>query len=637
MLPVSVLPAAGIMLRLGQLDLLGKFGVEFQYLSTAGNAVFNNLPLIFAVGVAIGFSGGEAVAALSAVIGELILEEILAKQSIILGTNINMGVFGGISIGLIAAILYNKYYDIKLPKIFGFFSGKRFVPIITAISSFTFAIIGLKIWIPIQKGIDVFAHWASASVFGPAFYAAGKRLLIPAGIHHIYYPPFLFQFGEYVSDGIKYFGDSPRFFHGDPTAGVFMAAEYPILMFGLPGAALAIVAISRRENRKKIFGMMMSAALVSFFTGITEPIEFSFIFVAPLLYIFHIIAAFFSGIITSVLNVRLGYTFSASFIDYILGYTYAEKPLLLWIIGPLFFGLYFVVFYFTIKLKNFQTPGREEAQDKINHRHDEIILKEPKRKSKAESIIEAVGGKENIEEIDACVTRLRLTVSNSRIVNRNKLKDLGAAGIFEASNCFQIILGTEAELIKENMRKVILNKSSDYNFKDKIESFTKIENNSSNNYAKDEEIELEIFNPIEGKLISLENVNDEVFSEKILGDGFAIIPSENKVFAPVSGEVVVLFPTKHAIIIKSKIGYEVMIHVGLDTVNLKGEGFIAHVSKGDIVAKGDHILSFDITLIDQNCDTTTPIVVTNLKDDSKIYVKYGNKQMEEMAAIIIKE
>ncbi|WP_428863720.1 glucose PTS transporter subunit IIA [Clostridium sediminicola] len=633
MLPVSVLPAAGIMLRLGQPDLLGKYGVTFLFLSTAGNAVFNNLPLIFAVGVAIGFSGGEAVAALAAVIGELILQEILVKQSLIIGTNINMGVFGGILIGLIAAILYNKYHEIKLPKILGFFSGKRFVPIITSISSFVFAIISIKIWVPIQSGIDLFAHWASDSILGPAFYAAGKRLLIPAGIHHIYYPPFLFQFGEYVSNGIKYFGDSPRFFHGDPTAGVFMAAEYPILMFGLPGAALAIVVVSKVENRKKIFGMMMSAALVSFFTGITEPIEFSFIFVAPFLYVFHIVAAFFSGIITSMLNIRLGYTFSASLIDYVLGFNYAENPLLLWIIGPLFFVLYFVVFYFTIKLKNIETPGREEVQDETNKQYDKIISKQSKGKNKAESIIDAVGGKDNIEEIDACVTRLRLKVSNTRIVNRNKLKDLGAAGIFEASNCFQIILGTEAEFIKENMIKAMLNKSSDSISKNKI----KVSSMKASNYSKDEEIELEIYNPIEGELISLDNVNDEVFSEKILGDGFAIIPSANKVFAPISGEVVVLFPTKHAIIIKSEIGYEIMIHVGLDTVNLKGEGFTSYINKGDIVSKGDLILSFDKTLIDQNIDTTTPIVVTNLKGYSKIYAKYGNKEIGEMAAMIIKE
>lgn len=627
MLPVSVLPAAGIMLRLGQPDLLGQFGVAFQFLSTAGSAIFNNLPLIFAVGVAIGFSGGEAVAALSAVLGEVILQEILVKQSLILGTTINMGVFGGILIGLMTAVLYNKYHNICLPPIFGFFSGKRFVPIITSISAFIFAILGSKIWFPIQNGIDAFAHWASGSILGPAFYAAGKRLLIPAGIHHIYYPPFLFQFGEFVSNGVKYFGDSPRFFHGDPTAGVFMAAEYPVIMFGVPGAALAIVATSKPQNRKKIFGMMLSAALVAFFTGITEPIEFSFIFVAPILYVFHVAAAFISGIITSIFNIRLGYTFSASFIDYILGFTYAENPLFLWIIGPLFFVLYFVVFYFTIKLKNIETPGREELLENINH----------KKMSRAEMMIEAVGGKENIEAIDACVTRLRLTVSNSRIVNRNKLKDLGAAGIFEAADSFQIILGTEAEQIMGNMKRLISKESFHNDIDDKAQSFNQEDNKFSSYYTKDEEIELEIFNPIAGDLIPLEKVNDEVFSEKILGEGFAIIPMDNKVYAPVSGIIIVLFPTKHAIVIRSEMGYEVMIHIGLDTVNLNGEGFTTLVNQGDAVAKGEHILTFDREIIEKKSDITTPVIVTNLEDESKIYVKYGIKQNEEMAAIIIKE
>lgn len=627
MLPVSVLPAAGIMLRLGQPDLLGQFGVAFQLMSTAGSAIFNNLPLIFAVGVAIGFSGGEAVAALSAVLGEMILQEILVKQSLIIGTTINMGVFGGVLIGLMTAVLYNKYHNISLPPIFGFFSGKRFVPIITSISAFIFAIIGSKIWLPIQNGIDTFAYWASGSILGPAFYAAGKRLLIPAGVHHIYYPPFLFQFGEFVSNGVKYFGDSPRFFHSDPTAGVFMAAEYPVIMFGVPGAALAIVAASKPQNRKKIFGMMLSSALVAFFTGITEPIEFSFIFVAPILYVFHVVAAFMSGIITSIFNIRLGYTFSASFIDYILGFSYAENPLFLWIIGPLFFVLYFVVFYFTIKLKNIETPGREEALENINH----------KKINRVEMMIEAVGGKKNIESIDACVTRLRLTVCNSRIVNRNKLKDLGAAGIFEAADSFQIILGTEAEQIMEKMKKIISNKPDHNDIYDKTQIFKRKDTKISSFYTKDEEIELEIFNPISGNLIPLENVDDEVFSEKILGDGFVIIPTDNKVYAPISGIITILFPTKHALIIRSEMGYEVMIHIGIDTVSLNGKGFTVLVNKGDTVTKGQHILTFDRGVIEKKNDLTTPIIVTNLKDYSTIYVKYGLKQKEEMAAIIIKE
>jgi PTS system glucose-specific IIC component len=373
MLPVSVLPAAGILLRLGQPDLL-----NIPFMATAGDVIFSNLPMIFAVGVAIGFSGGEGVAALAAVVGQLILEGIIRVASaanasaaaaaaaaakgitleafmttpeytaLVSANAINMGVFGGISIGLIAGTLYNRYHGIRLPQVLGFFGGKRFVPIITSAAALLFAIIGVRVWAPVQRGIDIFAHFASTSILGPAFYAAGKRLLIPVGLHHMYYPSFLYQFGQFVSNGVTYFGDSPRYFHGDPTAGVFMASEFPILMFGLPGAAAAMIRASKKENRAKVSGIMISAALVAFVTGITEPIEFSFIFVAPALYIFHVLAAFTSDIVTSLLRIRLGYTFSASAIDYALGYKFAGNPLLLWPVGIAYFALYFAVFYFSI-------------------------------------------------------------------------------------------------------------------------------------------------------------------------------------------------------------------------------------------------------------------------------------------------
>ncbi|SHH15092.1 PTS system D-glucosamine-specific IIA component, Glc family /PTS system D-glucosamine-specific IIB component, Glc family /PTS system D-glucosamine-specific IIC component, Glc family [Clostridium grantii DSM 8605] len=636
MLPVSVLPAAGILLRLGQPDLLGKFGMEFEFLATAGNAIFSNLPMIFAVGVAIGFSGGEGVAALSAVIGQLILTGILEKQSINIGTNINMGVLGGISIGLLTAVLYKKFHKIELPKILGFFSGKRFIPIITAFVSFVFAILSIKIWVPIQIIINRFALKASVSIFGPAFYAAGKRLLIPAGLHHLYYPTFLFQFGEFVSNGEKYYGDLPRFFHGDPTAGVFMAAEYPILMFGLPAAALAMILASRKENRKKILGIMGSAALVSFFTGITEPIEFSFIFVAPFLFLFHVFAAFISGIITSYFDLRLGYTFSASFIDYLLGYNYANKPLFLLIIGPVFFVMYFLVFYFFIKYKDIQTPGRESERNFLEE-NKISLLKKSINTSKAEGIVEALGGIKNVENVDACVTRLRLTVKEPSLVDRDMIKNLGAAGIFEAASSFQIIFGIEAESLKDSISNIL-----------KAQVVTDIANkenhcievykdNLSEKNIIDEDLQLTILNPIKGKIISLEKVNDGIFSEKIMGEGFAIVPMDNKVFSPVSGEVIILFPTKHAIVIKEDKGYEIMIHVGIDSVKLNGQGFETNVSKGDKVEEGDLLLTYDKDLIMEKGDIKTPIIITNLKENEKIYVKYGDKNKGDIAAIIIKE
>ncbi len=374
MLPVSVLPAAAILLRLGYPDLLNN-----MYMLKAGDAIFSNLPLIFAIGVSIGLSDGEGIAALAAIVGQLMLQGILnvgsskgAKEAaikvaaqknmtleafmnskfyddILRSTNIDLGVFGGIIIGIIAAIIYNKYKNIKLPSTIGFFGGKRFVLILTAIISFMFGMINVVIWPEVQKNIDTFARFATTSPLGPAFYAAGKRLLIPLGLHHIYYPPFLYQFGSYVDpSGIKYFGDFSRYFHGDPTAGVFMASEFPILMFGLPGAAIAMICAAEKQNRKKALSIMLSAALVSFFTGITEPIEFAFIFVAPILFIFHVAAAFTAGIVTSIFNIKLGYTFSASFIDYILGYKFSQNGLLIFPIGTFYFLLYFIVFYYLI-------------------------------------------------------------------------------------------------------------------------------------------------------------------------------------------------------------------------------------------------------------------------------------------------
>lgn len=655
MLPVSVLPAAGLLLRFGQPDLL-----NLPYMAQAGDAIFSNLPMIFAAGVAIGFTGGEGVAALAAVVGQFVLQaaikvasasgaatlatKLAAQQGVTLEafmktpaytdvvsqTTINMGVFGGISIGLISGVLYNKFHDIKLPQVLGFFGGKRFVPIITSLVALVFGIIGVSVWAPIQSGINVFSQWASTSVLGPAFYAAGKRLLIPVGLHHMYYPAFLYQFGEYISNGVTYFGDSPRYFHGDPTAGYFMASEFPILMFGLPGAALAMIAASRKENRKKISGMMISAAFVAFLTGITEPIEFSFIFVAPMLFIFHVAAAFLSGIVTSLLNIRLGYTFSASFIDYLLGFKFAGNPWLMWIVGLAFFALYFVVFYFTIRALNLKTPGREDE--------DEVVLApiNIKGSEKAARVLEAIGGKENIEVLDACITRLRLTLKDPSKVDTGTLKALGAAGVLAAGNNIQVIFGTEAERIKDNIKAIIANdgyiKPCDDETKGELDEV------AIDDSKKASKGSYSLYNPIDGEIVELEKVPDEAFSQKILGDGFAVIPSGNNVYAPASGEVSVLFPTKHAVAITTEEGLEILVHIGIDTVNLNGEGFTAHVEQGNKVKKGDLLVSFDTEFVEKNAKSLiSPIVITNMEKVENLTVDFSKKKaMEEVAKIIMR-
>ncbi|KGM93145.1 PTS glucose transporter subunit IIA [Clostridium botulinum] len=626
MLPVSVLPAAGILLRIGQDDLLGRYGAVFQNLAIAGDAIFENLPLIFAVGVAIGFSGGEAVAALAAVIGQLILQAVLLATGQRYNVSINMGVFGGIIIGLIAAILYNKYHNIKLPQVLGFFGGKRFVPIVTSFASLIFAVIGAAIWQPIQNIINIFARWASASVLGPAFYAAGKRLLIPLGLHHIYYPPFLYQFGEYTANGVKYFGDTARYFHGDPTAGFFMASEFPILMFGLPGAALAIIAAAKSENRKKVAGIMISAAFVAFLTGITEPIEFTFIFVAPILFVFHVLAAFLSGIVTSILKIRLGYTFSASFIDYILGLKFAGRPGLIWLVGIAFFALYFVVFYFVIKTMDIKTPGRED----VNFEYFDPSIKKVKGLEKAKRVLMAIGGKENIEVLDACITRLRLTLNEPSKVNKGELRALGAAGVLAAGSNVQVIFGTEAEKIKDGIKSIIEN-GEDTIILEEDES----EEDRKENYKKEFVKNIDIINPIQGEIIDITEVPDEVFSGKALGDGFAIRPKEGKVMSPIDGEIAVLFPTKHAIAIKGDNDLEVLVHIGIDTVNLNGEGFTAHKSQGDKVKKGDLLITFDKKVIEGKAKSSiTPVVITNMDIVDEMNIDYGKKSQGDKVATV---
>ncbi|NEZ49948.1 PTS glucose transporter subunit IIA [Clostridium botulinum] len=629
MLPVSVLPAAGLLLRFGQNDLLGRFGPIFQNLATAGDAIFANLSFIFAVGVAIGFSGGEAVAALAAVIGQLILQAVLVATGQRLGISIDMGVFGGIMIGLIAAILYKKFHDIKLPQVLGFFGGKRFVPIITSVFSLIFAVVGASIWPFIQTKINIFAHWASSSILGPAFYAAGKRLLIPLGLHHMYYPPFLYQFGEFTSNGIKYFGDTARYFHGDPTAGFFMAAEYPILMFGLPAAALAMILAAKKENRKKISGMMISAAFVAFLTGITEPIEFSFIFVAPILFVFHVAAAFLSGLITSFLKIRLGYTFSASFIDYVLGFKFAGRPWLIWIVGLAFFVLYFVVFYFTIKFLNIHTPGRDDEDLVANKKFENI-----KGSEKAKSILLAIGGKDNIEVLDACITRLRLTLKDPSVIDKSTLKALGAAGVFENGNNVQAIFGTEAERIKDEIKSIIASGEDISSSKDldKLTNYDSSEEDK-NNFTNNQNINNSqiLSSPLSGKILDLSEVPDETFASKLMGDGIAIEPTSGVITSPVDGTVVQLFWTNHALGIITNSGIELLIHVGIDTVKMEGRGFKAFVSQGDKVKSGDKLLEVDLDLIKKEAKSiVTPIIITNSSQFKSIEkLKDGNIKNEE--------
>ncbi len=589
MIPVSVLPAAGLLVAFGRIakDQVGKTGAGHavaEIMFSGGIAIFEQLPLVFAIGVAIGFTQGAGVAGLSAAVGYFTFINVLKVISSLSPemAAINTGVFGGIVIGAFTAYLYNRYYKIQLPQIFGFFSGKRFIPILTAFSAiFIGGFLGI-IWPPVQEGIRTFGISVMSSDFGPALYAAGKRLLIPLGLHHVFYAPFLFDFGEFVNAaGQVVRGESARYFAGDSSAGKFMASEFPLMLFGLPAACLAMYYRAKPEKRKAVGGMMLTAALTSIITGITEPIEFAFIFVAPWLYVLHVCLAFLSGTLTSFFDVHLGYTFSASLIDWALGFFNQKNSLLLaFVIGPIIGALYFVSFYFLIGRLNLKTPGREEATDD-NENTSATGTSSKTLTEKAAQILKAIGGGSNLIDLEACITRLRISLKNTDIVDKARLKELGAAGIMHTGPNMQIIFGVESDQIKEEMR--ILMGS------------------------------LSLTSPLEGKILSLSEVPDETFATKVLGDGFAINPTGHIVTSPVDAEVMHLFPTGHAIALKTTQNLEILIHVGIDTVKMKGDGFKTFVKTGDHVKVGQKLIEFDLNLVRQNAKSTiTPVIITNM-------------------------
>lgn len=442
MLPIAVLPAAGLLLRLGQPDLL-----NIPFIAAAGDAVFSNLALIFAIGVAIGFSkDGNGAAALAGAIGYFVL----TKGAAAIDKDINMSVLGGIISGVIAGLLYNRYHDIKLPDWLGFFGGRRFVPIVTSLVMLVLALIFGYVWPPIQDGINAVGHWiVGAGAVGVGIFGFLNRLLIPVGLHHVLNSFVWFVFGEYNGKT----GDLSRFFAGDPDAGIFMAGFFPIMMFGLPAAALAMIAAAKKERRKAVAGALLGVALTSFLTGITEPIEFLFMFLSPLLYVVHAVLTGLSLAVATMLDIHHGFTFSAGAIDFFLNYGIAKKPYLLIVQGLVYAVVYFVVFYFLITKLDLKTPGREEevegeftdsgaAQSGVQY--EELAAK----------YIEALGGKDNLAQIDNCVTRLRLKVKDMAKVNEAELKRLGAKGVLRLNQTdLQVVVGTDVEFLANAMRK----------------------------------------------------------------------------------------------------------------------------------------------------------------------------------------
>ncbi|MBL4987129.1 MULTISPECIES: N-acetylglucosamine-specific PTS transporter subunit IIBC [Bacillus] len=439
MLPIAVLPAAGIILAIGREDV---FNIPFIH--AAGNAIFANLALIFAMGVAIGISkDGNGAAALSGAISYFILS---AGTTSINSTN-NMGVLGGILCGLLAGYVYNKFKDTKLPEYLGFFSGRRLVPIMTALFTILLAAVFGYVWPPIQSVINDLGEWIlSLGATGAGLFGFFNRLLIPLGLHHVLNNLFWFQFGEFSGAT----GDLARFFKGDPSAGVFMTGFFPVMMFGLPAACLAMVVTAKPEKRKATAGLMIGMALTSFITGITEPIEFSFMFLSPLLYGVHAILTGLSLFIVNTLGIHSGFAFSAGAIDYVLSFGIAQKPILLLVVGIIYGVVYFVVFYFLIKLLKLKTPGREDDD------MEDIAADDAVTAGGASVLVEGLGGKDNITTIDHCATRLRLTVEDTNLLNEATLKKAGAKGVLTSGKTsVQIIIGTNVEFVADDLRKEV--------------------------------------------------------------------------------------------------------------------------------------------------------------------------------------
>ncbi|WP_027408341.1 glucose-specific PTS transporter subunit IIBC [Anoxybacteroides tepidamans] len=641
MLPVAILPAAGILLAFGNAlqnpaltDKIPALKADWvvlvaKVMEQSGGTVFDNLSLLFAVGVAIGLAGGEGVAGLAAIVGYLIMNK---TMSVILGVSaeqigkdpsfanilgiptLQTGVFGGIIVGILAAYMYNKYYNIELPQYLGFFAGKRFVPIVTAASAVVLGIVMTWIWPPVQQGLNAFSHnmidankTLAAFIFGVI-----ERALIPFGLHHIFYSPFWYEFGEYVNKaGQVVHGDQKIFFaqlkDGVPfTAGTFMTGKFPFMMFGLPAAALAIYHEARPENKKVVAGIMASAALTSFLTGITEPIEFSFLFVAPALFAIHTIFAGLSFMIMHILNVKIGMTFSGGVIDYLL-FGVLPNRTAWWLVIPV--GLVFAVIYyfgfrFAIRKWNLATPGREKVSE-------EAPVQATDTSDLPYEILTALGGKENIAHLDACITRLRVSVNDIKHVDKERLKALGAAGVLEVGNNIQAIFGPKSDTLKGQIKDIM---------EGRVPARVKKEETKIASVQVEAGAE-EIVAPLSGELLPLSEVPDQVFSQKMMGDGFAIMPEDGTVVSPVDGTIVNVFPTKHAIGIESKNGREILIHFGIDTVKLNGEGFEALVSQGDEVKQGQPILKVDLEYVKEHAPSViTPIIFTNLKASETVQI-----------------
>lgn len=683
MLPIALLPVAGLLLGIGssftnattiETYHLGKFiyegGVLYTILdimSKTGSAVFDNLALLFAMGVAIGMAKKEKeVAALSGAIAYIVMNttisalitakggvEAMAENSTtsVLGiTTLQMGVFGGILVGLGVAALHNKFYKTELPQVLSFFGGTRFVPIVSTVTYLIVGIIMFCLWPIVQLGISKLGVLVLNSGYaGTWIYGILERALIPFGLHHVFYMPFWQTElgGSMMIDGNMVAGAQNIFFAElaskstevfSVSATRFMAGKFPFMIFGLPAAAFAMYKTARPEKKKIVGSLLLSAALTSMITGITEPLEFTFLFVAPLMYAVHCVLAGLSYMLMHILNVGVGMTFSGGLIDMTLFGVLQGNAKTHWIwivvVGLIYAVAYYFVFYFMITKMNLKTPGREpdDVEPKLYRRSDVNEAKAAKVKSadkRASDVVSAMilkglGGKDNLSDVDCCATRLRVTVNDASKVMDDMLKASGASGVIHKGNGVQVIYGPKVSVIKSDLEDFIDSPYSDD--PDSIigteEASDKIEEKPQTEGAENTETNVKtitLYSHMNGTAVKLEDVEDEVFSQKILGEGAAVEPSEGKLYAPCDGKIDSVFDTKHAVNMVSDDGVEILLHIGIDTVKLGGQYFEAHVSDGQEVKKGDLLISFDMDKIKAaGYKVTTPIIIGNTDDYASV-------------------
>lgn len=674
MLPIALLPVAGLLLGIGSsftnpttIETYGLTRIIYEggilytildIMSKTGSVVFDNLALLFAMGVAIGMAKKEKeVAALSGAISYLIMNaaigtlinanggvEAMAENSTtsMLGiTTLQMGVFGGIIVGLGVAALHNRYYKIKLPQVLSFFGGTRFVPIICSLVYLLVGIAMFFVWPIVQMGIAHLGKLVLNSGYaGTWIYGIVERALIPFGLHHVFYMPFWQTElgGSMIIDGVSYQGAQNIFFaelaskateHFSVSATRFMAGKFPFMIFGLPAAAYAMYRAARPEKRKVAGGLLISAALTAMLTGITEPLEFTFLFVAPFMYVVHCVLAGLSYMLMHIFNVGVGMTFSGGIIDLTLfGILQGNaKTNWIWIviIGILYAVIYYFVFYFMITKMNLKTPGREDdgIETKLYTRKD-MADKNTSGKSGGSFdtvsalIIKGLGGMDNISDIDCCATRLRTTVNNAEIVREDLLKESGASGVIKKGNGIQIIYGPQVSVVKSNLESFM--DSPDFL---KLDELMKDYSHENKEEVQTDEVKanVSLYAHLNGKIIPLEKVKDEAFASKVLGDGIAIDPEDGRLYSPCSGRVEMVFDTGHAVNLISDEGCEILLHIGIDTVKLNGKYFKPHVKDGQHVEKGELLITFDMEKIKgAGYSTVTPMIICNTGDYKKIDV-----------------